>query len=123
VLETPVVDVAPVDPTLLEDVVLPGTEVVVEEDAVDVDEVVVVVDVVVDVVGGGSVVGGLSKIFSTVVPPPAWPKRSANGRPAMSSTTVRKRRENTKTPAIVPAMTRHDRLGRGPRGRGGTGIC
>jgi hypothetical protein len=46
-------------------VVLPTTDVVVEEDDVVVDDVLVVV-----VVGAGSVGVGLSKIFSTVVPPP-----------------------------------------------------
>jgi hypothetical protein len=104
-------DVVLVDPTpVVVDVVLPPTEVVVLEEGVvvDVDVVVdveVVVEEVVVVVGGGSVVGGFSKILSTVVPPPPFPKRSASGRPAMSSTTVTKRSDTTKTPNTARATT------------------
>jgi hypothetical protein len=105
-------DVVLVDPTPVVEVVLPPTEVVVLEEGVvvdvvvDVDVDVVVVEVVV-VVGGGSVVGVFSKILSTVVPPPPLPKRSARGRPAMSSTTVTKRSETTKTPNTARATSGH----------------
>jgi hypothetical protein len=103
-------DVVLVDPTpVVVDVVLPPTEVVVLEEGVVVDvDVVVDVEVVVEVVvvvGGGSVVGGFSKILSTVVPPPPFPNRSASGRPAMSSTTVTKRSDTTKTPNTAKATT------------------
>jgi hypothetical protein len=105
-------DVVLVDPTPVVDVVLPPTDVVVLElgfvvdVVVDVDVVVEVVVEVVVVVGAGSVVVGLfSKILSTVVPPPPWPKRSASGRPAMSSTTVTKRSEKTNTPNAARATT------------------
>jgi hypothetical protein len=104
-------DVVLVDPTPVVEVVLPPTEVVVLEEGVVVDVVVavdvdvVVVEVVVVVVGGGSVVGVFSKILSTVVPPPPLPKRSARGRPAMSSTTVTKRSDTTKTPNTARATT------------------
>jgi hypothetical protein len=101
-----VVVVVLVDPVPVVVVVLPATVVVVDDGVV---VVVVVVDaglvvVVVVVVVGGTVVGGLSKIRSTVVPP-LWcaPKRSARGRPAISSTAVMRSREKTKTAAATPA--------------------
>lgn len=103
------VDEVDVDPTPVDEVVLPTVVVVVDD-----EEVVVVVDgeVVVVVVGVGRVVvGGLSKIFSTVVPPPELPKRSANGCPAMTSTIVTKIRVSTNTPMIMPAISGHDSLG------------
>lgn len=113
------VDEVVVDPVSVEEVVLPTIVVVVDdEDVVVVDDEVVVV-----VVGVGRiVVGGLSKIFSTVVPPPEWPKRSANGWPAMSSTTVTKTRVSTNTPAIMAAISGHDSLGGGSKGRDETAI-
>jgi hypothetical protein len=123
-------DVVLVDPTpVVVDVVLPPTEVVVLEEGVVVDvDVVVDVEVVVEVVvvvGGGSVVGGFSKILSTVVPPPPFPKRSASGRPAMSSTTVTKRSDTTKTPNTARATTGQrrppDRDSAGSGGSGGSG--
>jgi hypothetical protein len=58
-------DVVFVDPRSVDVVVPPTTDVEVEDDVV-----VVVEGLVVVVVGGGRVVGGLSKIFSTEVPPP-----------------------------------------------------
>ncbi len=62
--EMVVVDPSPVD----DDVVLPTVDVVVVDvGVVDVDDELVVVVVV---VGSGNVVAGVSKIFSTVVPPP-----------------------------------------------------
>jgi hypothetical protein len=102
-------DVVVVPPTPVVDVVLPAPVVVVEDAVVEVDEV----DVVVGVVGVGSVVGDGAKIFLTVVPSPEWPKISARGRPAMSSTTVTKIRETTKTPAIASATTGQRRCDRG----------
>jgi hypothetical protein len=124
-------DVVLVDPTPVVEEVLPPTEVVVLEDGVVVDVVVdvevdvVVVEVVVVVVGGGSVVGVFSKILSTVVPPPPLPNRSARGRPAMSSTTVTKRSDTTKTPNTARATTGHrrppDRDAPGSVGSGGSG--
>jgi hypothetical protein len=106
-----VVDATP----LVDVVVLPPPEVVVldEGTVVVVDELVVVdvvgVDVVVVVVatGGGRVVGVFSKIFSTVVPPLPRPKRSASGRPAMSSTTVTRPSETKKTAITAPIATGH----------------
>jgi len=64
---TPVVVVL-VDPTPLEEVVLPATVVVVDEELVVL--VVVVLVVLVVVVVGSAGAGLFSKIFSTVVPPP-----------------------------------------------------
>jgi hypothetical protein len=122
-------DVVLVEPTPVVDVVLPPTEVVVLEEGVVVEvDVVVDVDVVVEVVvvaGGGSVVGGFSKILSTVVPPPPFPKRSASGRPAISSTTVTKTSDTTKTPKTARATTGQrippDRDPTGSAGSGGSG--
>jgi hypothetical protein len=95
-------DELPVDPVPVEVVVLPPTEVVV----VDEDEVVlvvVVVDVLVVVVGAGRVGVGLLKTPPTVVPLEWPPKRSANGRPAMSSIPVTSRSEKTNTASTTPA--------------------
>jgi hypothetical protein len=99
-------------------VVAPSDVVVVEVDDVEADDVEVVVEgdvvvvVVVDV-GGGRVVEGVSKILCTVVPPPEWPKISANGRPTMSSTTVTSPSAKTKTPTTAPTTIGQRRVRRG----------
>jgi hypothetical protein len=122
VLVEPVGAVVLVDPgPVVEVVVSPATVVVVDEDGVEVVVVLVVVVVleVVVVVGAGRVVVGLlTKIRSTVVPPFEWPKRSASGRPATSSTTVTRTRVATKTAATAAATAGH-RMAEGTGGSDG----
>jgi hypothetical protein len=93
-----------VEPMPVDEVVLPGTEVVVDDELV---EVVVVLVVLVVVVVGSVGAGLFSKIFVTVVPPPWWPNKSASGWPAINSTTVTKSNEKTNTATTTPATTGH----------------
>ena len=98
------------------EVVLPEVDVVVDDDgavAVVEVEVDVEVEVLVVVAGGGSVVGGSRRSSRRWRPLPLWPKMSANGRPAMSSITVTKRRETTKTTTTRPTICGHGRVVRG----------
>jgi hypothetical protein len=107
-----------VDPVPVEVVVLPPTEVVVVDDELVV--VVVVGVVVVVVVVAGRVGAGLLKTPPTVVPLECPPKRSANGRPAMSSIPVTRRSERTNTPSTTAATMGQRSPARGAAGFGST---
>jgi hypothetical protein len=109
----------PVDPVPVE-VVVVGVVVVVVVDDELVVVVVVVGVVVVVVVGTGRVGAGVLKTPPTVVPLEWPPKRSANGRPAMSSIPVTRSSEKTNTPSATAATMDQRSPDRGGVGLGST---